>query len=230
MYCDYKMAEEQPKTDVKAPEAKVPEQKAPAVEAKPTAPVVQEQKVPVKAPEAKPVEKAPVKAPAPKVESKAPVKVLDNFKHIVRIAQVDIPGDKPLNISLRKIKGVGFNLAAVACNLAGIKQGAKTGELTDVQIKKLNEVLMNPVTAGIPVWMFNRRKDYETGEDQHLLIGTLDFAKDNSIKLLRKIKCYRGIRHSARRPVRGQRTKANFRKSKGKVVGVAKKKAAKAGK
>jgi len=193
-----------------AEENKSVEEKA-VVEAKPVVPAVQEEKVPVKAP----VEKK--EAPS-------------SFKHFVRIAQVDIPGDKPLNISLRKIKGIGFNFAAVACNLAGIRQGAKTGDLTDEQIKKLGDIIMNPAKNGIPVWMFNHRKDYETGEDQHLLIGNLDFAKDNSIKRLRKIKCYRGIRHSTGRPVRGQRTKANFRKSKGKVVGVAKKKDAKTGK
>jgi small subunit ribosomal protein S13 len=157
-------------------------------------------------------------------------KLQSNFRHIVRIAHVDLAGDKPIKISLKKIKGVGFNLAGAVCNLAGIWKGKKTGELTDSEIKKLDSVLTNPKENGIPVWMFNRRKDYETGEDKHLLMGTLDFVKDNTLKRLKKIKCYKGTRHSKGLPARGQRTKANFRRSKGKVVGVAKKKGAKSSK
>ncbi len=153
-----------------------------------------------------------------------------SFKHIVRIGNVDIPGDKPIKISLKKIKGVGFNLAAAVCNLAGVNKNKKTGELTDKEIQDLNKIITSPKDNGVPTWMFNRRKDYETGEDQHFLIGTLDFVVDNTIKRLRKIKCYRGTRHSRGLPARGQRTKSNFRRSKGKVVGVAKKKSAKSGK
>ena len=152
------------------------------------------------------------------------------FKHIVRISNVDLPGDKPIKISLKKIKGVGFNLAAAACHLAGIDKDKKTGNLNDTEIKKLTDIINVPTENGIPVWMINQRKEFESGEDKHLTIGTLDFVEDNNVKRLRKIKCYRGVRHSSRLPVRGQRTKANFRKGKGKVVGVAKKKNVKAGK
>ncbi len=179
-----------------------------------------------KAPEQKP--QASPKPIAAKV-SKPDQKPQDSFRHIVRIAQVDLSGDKPIKIALKKIKGVGFNLASAVCNLAGIKQGKKTGELTDAEIKKLDAILTKPQENGIPAWMFNRRKDYETGEDKHLLIGVLDFVRDNTIKRLRKIKCYKGTRHSKGLPARGQRTKANFRRSKGKVVGVAKKKGVKSG-
>ncbi len=173
--------------------------------------------------------KAPVAVAKPSVEKPAP-KPQDDFKHIIRIANVDLTGDKPIKISLKKIKGVGFNLASAVCNITGIDKNKKTGTLTDEEIKKLTDVLTNPKDKGIPSWMFNRKKDYETGEDKHLLIGDLDYALDNTIKRLRKIKSYVGVRHSRRLPVRGQRTKANFRKSKGKVVGVAKKKASKSGK
>ncbi len=175
-------------------------------------------------------EKGLEESKSPQRKEKAPEqKPQASFKHIVRIGQVDLAGEKPIRIALKKIKGVGFNLASVACNLTGIKQGKKTGELSDEEVKKLNDLIMNPKEKGIPIWMLNRRKDYETGEDKHLLIGILDFVKDNTIKRLRKTKCYRGVRHSYGLPVRGQRTKANFRKSKGKVVGVAKKKGVKSG-
>lgn len=148
------------------------------------------------------------------------------YKHLVRIAQVDIPGEKQIKIALMKIRGVGFTLASAVCNLAGIDQDKKAGELSDQEVKKLNEVLSNPLKAGIPVWMLNRRKEYETGEDRHLLTAEWDFVQDNTIKMLKKMKCYRGIRHSRGLPVRGQRTKSNFRKNKGKVTGVTKRKEA----
>ena len=151
------------------------------------------------------------------------------FKHIIRIGNVDLPGDKPIKIALKKIKGIGFNMAAVSCNVAGINKSKKAGDLNDAEIKKLDEIISNP-EKNLPSWLYNQRKEYETGEDKHVLIGTLDFIKDNTIKRLRKIKTYKGIRHSRNLPTRGQRTKANFRKSKGKVVGVAKKKNVKAGK
>tara|TARA_Y100000310_G_scaffold159115_1_gene158612 strand:+ start:32259 stop:32729 length:471 start_codon:yes stop_codon:yes gene_type:complete len=147
----------------------------------------------------------------------------DNFKHIVRVANVDIKGEKPLKISLTKIKGVGTNLAHVACLLANVSGSKKTGNLSDDEIAKINEVINNPAAAGIPVWMLNRRKDYESGDDKHLLSGTLNFVTDNDLKRLKKIKSLRGMRHQRKLPVRGQRTRSNFRRSKGKVVGVKKK-------
>ncbi|MFH1683156.1 MAG: 30S ribosomal protein S13 [Candidatus Woesearchaeota archaeon] len=157
-------------------------------------------------------------------------KAPSTFRHIVRIAQVDLPGDKPIKIALMKIKGVGFNLASAACHISGINKQKKTGDLREDEVKKLDNILMKTKESSIPKWMYNRRKDYETGEDLHIITGTLDFVKDNTIKMMKKIKSYRGVRHSRNLPVRGQRTKSNFRRSKGKVVGVSKRKAAKTGK
>jgi len=146
-----------------------------------------------------------------------------NFKHIVRIANVDIPGDKAIRISLTKIKGIGINFADAVCVAAKIDHSIKTGEMSDAQIDQLNEVVKEPHLHGIPQWMFNRKKDYETGNDLHLVTGTLNFVQDNDLKRLKKTKTLRGMRHQRRLPVRGQRTRSNFRKSKGKVVGVRKK-------
>jgi len=147
----------------------------------------------------------------------------DNFRHIVRVVNVDIPGEKPVSISLTKIKGMGTNFARVICKLAGIDAYKKTGYLEDSEIEKLNEVSKDPIKAGVPKWMFNRKKDYETGEDKHLLTATLSFTQDNDLKRLKKTKTLRGMRHQKKLPVRGQRTRSNFRRSKGKVVGVKRK-------
>lgn len=146
-----------------------------------------------------------------------------NFKHIVRVANVDLPGEKSIAIALTKIKGVGKNLACVICFLAKVERSAITGNLSPEQVAKLTLIANDPLKNGVPVWMGNRRKDYETGEDKHLLSGTLNFTQENDLKRLKKIKTLRGMRHQKRLPVRGQRTRSNFRKGKGKVVGVKKK-------
>jgi hypothetical protein len=62
----------------------------------------------------------------------------------------------------------------------------------------------------------------------HKIGADLKFTQENDIRFMKKIRCYKGIRHSMGQPVRGQRTKSNFRKNKGKVTGVAKTKQAKA--
>ena len=146
-----------------------------------------------------------------------------NYKHIVRIVNVDVPGGKAIRIALTKIKGIGMQMADVACVLTGIDKQKKAGNLTDDEIKKLNETIAKPNEHGFPVWMLNRRKDYDTGEDKHLVTSDLQFTKENDLKRLKKTKTLRGIRHQKGLPVRGQRTRSNFRKSKGKVVGVRKK-------
>jgi len=147
----------------------------------------------------------------------------DSFRHIVRIANVDLTGEKIIRFALTKIKGVGVHFADVVCTLAKVDKSKKAGNLLDNEVEQLNDVINNPEKNGIPVWMFNRRKDYETGEDKHIITGTLNFTKDNDLKRLKKIKTLRGMRHQKGLPVRGQKTRSNFRKSKGKVVGVKKK-------
>ena len=149
-----------------------------------------------------------------------------NFKHIVRVANVDIQGNRPTRIALTEIKGIGINLADIICICAGIDKAGKVGDLPEEDIKKLNKVVENLADQGVPSWIFNRRKDYDTGKDLHLLTGNISFYKENDIKRLKKIKSLKGLRHQKGLPVRGQRTKSHFRKNKGKVVGVAKKKIA----
>lgn len=152
-------------------------------------------------------------------------KIDPNFKHIVRIANVDLPGNKPILVALTNIKGIGMNFADTVCKLANVNIKTKTGYLSSEQIEKINAIVNNPIKNGIPTWMFNRRRDYDTNETKHVITGNLIFVHDNDLKRLKKIKSLRGLRHISGLPVRGQRTKAHFRKHKGKVIGVSKKKA-----
>lgn len=151
-----------------------------------------------------------------------------NFKHLVRVASTDLNGKKPIGYALLNIRGVGFTYATMACNLAHIDPMKKTGELSDKEVTQLETVITNPTKHDVPAWMFNRQRDYETGEHQHLLGPTIKFIQDNDVRRLKKIKAYKGMRHAAGLPVRGQKTRSNFRKNKGKTVGVMKTAAAKA--
>ena len=115
------------------------------------------------------------------------------------------------------------------CKLSNVPTNRLTGNMTDEEVKRIEDVLKDPLKHKLPAWMLNRRKDYETGEDGHLITTNLSFTKDNDIKRLKKIKAYKGIRHMFRLPVRGQRTKSNFRPNKGKA-GLGVKKSKKTGK
>ena len=146
-----------------------------------------------------------------------------DFKHIVRIVNADLKGDVPIRHALTKIKGIGYILANSICNVAEIEKTKKTGHLNEAEVKKIDEVIHNPTKFKIPFWMFNRRKDYETGVDKHVLTSEMDLSKTNDLRRLKRIKSYRGMRHAFGLPVRGQRTRSNFRKNKGKVTGVKRK-------
>lgn len=149
-----------------------------------------------------------------------------SFKHIVRVVNVDLPGNKSIHWALTDIKGIGINFADAVCSVANVPKATKAGNLTEEQLKRLHEVILNPLQHGFPSWMINRRRDSETGEDKHLITGTLTYVQDNDVKMMKKIRSYKGIRHIQGQPVRGQRTRSNFRRNKGKVVGVVKKKVA----
>ncbi|MEM4267662.1 MAG: 30S ribosomal protein S13 [Candidatus Woesearchaeota archaeon] len=150
------------------------------------------------------------------------------IKHLVRIMNTDLDGRKPIYYALTRIKGVGYNYARAMCHYAGIEMEKKCGLLTDEEIQKLESIIKSPARYNVPSWLFNRRKDYETGEDKHLLTSELEFMKNNDIRRLKKIKAYRGVRHMFGLPARGQRTRSNFRKNKGKPMGVLRSKVAKA--
>jgi len=140
------------------------------------------------------------------------------LRHIVRIANTDLVGEKQLRRSLLKINGVGEMFAEAICKMAKMDPSMKTGVLDEKQVEVLSRIILDPEASGIPSWMLNRQRDPETGADHHLLGGDIKFTVENDIKTQRRIKSYRGVRHAAGLPVRGQRTQGNFRKAKGKAA------------
>lgn len=156
-----------------------------------------------------------------------------DFKHIVRIANTDLDGRKQIMYALRKIKGVSNMFANALCVAAGIQKEKTVGYLSDAEIKAFEDTIRNPARCGIPSWLYNRRKDPETGGDFHLISTDVAFMRDNDIKKMKMIRCYKGFRHMAGLPVRGQRTKSNFRRTKsrgkGGALGVKRRTGARAG-
>ncbi len=142
----------------------------------------------------------------------------ERFKYIVRIAGKDIDGTLQVVHGLAQIKGVGVALANALCHLLGINPYERVGLLTESQIAKIEEAIRNPGKYGLPAWMMNRRKDYVTGNDIHLVGADLIMAVRADIERLMKIKCWKGIRHSLGLKVRGQRTRTTGRL--GMTVGV----------
>jgi small subunit ribosomal protein S13 len=140
-------------------------------------------------------------------------------RYILRIANTDLNGEKPISLALCKIKGVSHMFAHALCYVGGIDKMKKAGDLSEAEEKRLNELIRNPRGAGIPEWILNRRNDVESGEDMHLIGSDIAYAKENDIKRMKKIKTYKGLRHAVGLPVRGQRTKSNFRKNKKKGSG-----------
>jgi len=147
-----------------------------------------------------------------------------DFRHIVRIVNTDLKGEKQVGMAIQKIKGVSVMFSNFICYSAKINPKAITGKLSAEDITKLEDVMKNPAKYNCPSWMMNRRKDSETGQDMHIITTDWDITIDNDIKKMKKIRSYRGVRHMIGQPVRGQRTKSNFRKNKGKLsLGVVRK-------
>jgi small subunit ribosomal protein S13 len=150
-------------------------------------------------------------------------KIMDEeFKHMVRIARKDIDGNKIMVNALTDIRGVGKALSGALCHVMGYDPNQKIGYLSDEDVKKVEEIILSPQKLPLPRWMLNRRNDYETGEDEHLIESDLVMRLRDDLNRMRKIRSYKGRRHEVGLPVRGQRTKSTFRK--GSSVGVRRRK------
>jgi small subunit ribosomal protein S13 len=145
---------------------------------------------------------------------------MQEFRHIVRIVGTDIDGSQRLAYGLANIKGLGTSLAKVVVMKANLDQSMKIGDLSDLDTQGIETILKNPQKFAIPRWMLNRRKDLETGEDLHFIGPDLSLRTKSDIDNMRKMKSWKGVRHSLELKVRGQRTKTTGRS--GRSVGVKK--------
>lgn len=146
----------------------------------------------------------------------------EEFRHIVRVVGSDLDGKKRVDNGLTKIKGIGLRMAGVICKIAGVKKDKKVGHLTEKESETLSKTIEALQEKGVPSWMYNRKRDYRTGKDTHVIGSDLMMVLRDDLNRLRKIRSYRGIRHERGLPVRGQRTRTGFRG--GTTVGVSRKK------
>lgn len=142
----------------------------------------------------------------------------EDFKHMVRIARKDVNGNKPVAHAIADIKGVGIALSGAIISQMGLDLDQKIGYLPDDTINKIEDAIRDPKKVNVPEWMLNRRNDYETGKTEHLIESDLIMRLRDDLNRMKKIRSYKGRRHEVGLPVRGQRTKATFRK--GSSVGV----------
>lgn len=118
-----------------------------------------------------------------------------------RIAGVILPSGKHAEIALTYIYGIGRSTAQKILDQVKIERTRKIDDLSEAELDLIREVIK-----------------------EHLVEGDLRRLISGNIKRLQEIRCYRGIRHQKRLPVRGQNTKTNARTRKGKSVAIAGKK------
>ncbi|UCD96094.1 MAG: 30S ribosomal protein S13 [Candidatus Bathyarchaeota archaeon] len=142
------------------------------------------------------------------------------FRHITRIAETDLEGSLKVVHAIAKIKGVGPSIANAIVKRSGVNPETRLGYIAEQDLKKLEEVVQNPADQNIPTWLFNYRKDLETGKNLHRTGSTLVLQIKTDIDRMKTSRSWSGYRHSYGLKVRGQRTKATGRK--GKAIGVRK--------
>lgn len=122
---------------------------------------------------------------------------------MVRIAGVDVPDEKRIDIALTYIYGIGRNNVAPILKEAHIEPGKRTKTLTEEEVNRLAKIIEKTLTVE----------------------GDLRRTVAENIKRLSDIRSYRGLRHVRKLPVRGQRTRTNARTKRGKrmTIGALKK-------
>jgi small subunit ribosomal protein S13 len=121
---------------------------------------------------------------------------------VARIAGVNIPTQKRVEIGLQSIYGIGPAKAKELCEKLSIPTAQRVHQLTDAEILKIREAI----------------------DHEYKVEGDLRREVSLNIKRLMDLGCYRGLRHRKGLPVRGQRTHTNARTRKGKAVAIAGKK------
>jgi small subunit ribosomal protein S13 len=143
------------------------------------------------------------------------------YRYIVRIMGTDVQGTQKTFYAVSHIKGISTSLSNAVLKKAGVNPDLRVGLLTDSDVTKIEDVIRDPVKYGIPAWMYNRRKDSDTGKDMHVLGADLAFKIKTDIDGAKDMRSWRGYRHAYSLKVRGQRTKTTGRA--GKALGVKKK-------
>ena len=117
---------------------------------------------------------------------------------MARIASVMIPTDKQVQVALTYVYGIGATTAKAILAEAKIEPTTRVKDLTEAEVKTINDIIAEHYTVE----------------------GDLKRLVTNNIKRLKDINSYKGLRHKAKLPVNGQRTRTNARTRKGKAIAV----------
>ena len=123
---------------------------------------------------------------------------------MARIAGVNIPTSKRLEIALTYIYGIGPKFSKVICESVNVDKNKRVNQLNESEVIKIREYI----------------------DSNYSVEGDLRRQVSTNIKRLTDLGCYRGLRHRNKLPVRGQRTHTNARTRKGKAIPIAGKKKA----
>ncbi|MCH1422307.1 MAG: 30S ribosomal protein S13 [Candidatus Poseidoniaceae archaeon] len=145
----------------------------------------------------------------------------DDFSYILRMADTDMDGQKTLSTALTAVRGVGPRTAIQICKNTGFDPASLAGHLSAEEQETLR-VAIEGYAETVPLWMLNRQRDLETGDELHLTGQQVSLTLEDDINRLRTMKCYRGVRHASGNKVRGQRGRSNGRG--GLTLGVSRKK------
>ncbi len=147
-----------------------------------------------------------------------------NFREQIyfRNLRARVDGKAKVEFGLTQIRGIGPRFAQAIVKIAKINPELRIGAISEKDLNRIEEIILNPIENGIPYWMVNRKKDLRTGEDLHVIGNKLEITIKQDIDRMKKIKSYKGIRHQLHLKVRGQRTKSTGRH--GLVIGVMRRK------
>lgn len=117
---------------------------------------------------------------------------------MARISGVTIPNDKQVGVALTYVYGIGAKISADVLQKASVDPTVRVKNLTDAETQRIQDII----------------------NEKYLVEGELQRTVVTNIKRLKEIKAYRGLRHTANLPSRGQRTKTNARTRRGKKTTV----------
>ena len=140
---------------------------------------------------------------------------------LVRVLGRDIRGDIKIKSALTKINGISWSISNAVCKILELDQNMRIQDFSKDELTRIEDFMKAPE---LPLFLKNRRNDFDSGDDLHMSGMDLKLRKEFDLKRLKKIKSYKGVRHIVGLPVRGQRTKANFRRNRKPSVAAAKKK------
>jgi len=143
-----------------------------------------------------------------------------NFREKVffRKLRSQVDGNAKIEYGLTQIRGIGMRFAQAVVRVAKLNPDLRIGAIPEKDLNRIEEIIIDPITNGIPAWMVNRKKDIVTGENLHIVGNRLELSVRRDIDRMKRIRSYKGVRHHQGLKVRGQKTKSTGRH--GLVVGV----------